>query len=611
MAEIPKSRAGWSPGLCALLLAGTLARAQTDPPSARRQQLERFRTFQLETRQYKKAQRLARIRAAREQAETQELRTALGALEAMQGPPLIHVGAGTSPRQGTGGLFCLTLLVLGTLAQDQQLNSTGRIEQYSSQAAAGLGELRRACDLPRGPGLDLDPCEADYGTGLSAQAEDIRAQMVRLFVDPAVLGAGQCWAGDPPEVAKARIDLDQSDTLAQYDLLINKAAAIQYQLISAGFALQSAGSGLVAGQAATVAIGGGMTGLSGVPAFALGIAGDSLIEAGFGVQTAGTVFGEISSEAISYKSKYLKWAVRQSPAVLAHCTGAPDSPGPDPRRDIVDESPLATLESAVRKLAAGCALAGQHGLNLMVCGEDSMAKFTARNGTLSELQLSLPCLSPGVLAPGAPRGSQTGCPRGSLADSPTRTITAATFAEFLGETTAAAYGSLTAGNAFFAASEGLMIAAGAAVEAGSLAAGSGLVSGGTVLVGLGNGLFADGYDLLRIASGSGRWVAELTLMFNADSRAELAERDRNATRSSSSGAAGQAGSTGPARAPVAEEVPSGEPETTPGTRTVVPGPGQAAPGPSASAAARRARPFALRDLLELLQAGAPRERGEF
>jgi len=596
MAEIPNSRAGWMPGLCALLLAGTLARAQTDPPSARQRQLERFRTLQLETRQYKKDQRLARIRAAREQAEARELPTALGALEARQGPPRIHAGAGARPRQDTGGLFCLTLLVLGALAQDQQLNSTGRIDLYSSQAEAGLGELRRACDLPRGPGLDLAPCAADYGTGLSAQAEDIRAQMLRLFVDPAVLGAGQCRAGDLPEVAKARIDLDQSDTLARYDILINKAAAIQYQLISAGFALQSAGSGLVAGQVATAAAGGGMTGLSGVPAFALGTAGDSLIEAGFGVQTAGTVFGKISSEAITYRSKYLKWAVRQTPAALAHCTGAPASPGLAPSRDIVDESPLATLESAVRKLAAGCALAGQHGLNLMVCGEDSLAEFTARNGTLSELQLGLPCLSPGVLAPGAPRGSQTGCPRGSLADSATRTITSATFAEFLGETTAAAYGSLTAGNAFFAASEGLMIAGGAAVEAGSPVAGGGLVSGGTVLVGLGNGLFADGYDLLRIAAGSGRWVAELTLMFNADSRAEIEARERNGTRSSSSGTAGPDGSTGAMPAP--EAAPSGEPEPEPGTRAVV----AAAPGPSASAAARGARPFALRDLLGLLLA---------
>ena len=158
---------------------------------------------------------------------------------------------------------------------------------------------------------------------------------------------------------------------------------------------------------------------------------------------------------------------------------------------------------------------------------------------------------------------------------------------------------LTIANLIFAASEGLAEAAVAALETGSVQAAAGLETGDAGLVTLGNGLFADGYDLLRIAARSGRWVADLTLAFNAASLARLEDQSRAGSSSSSTGSApaGSSGAGAPAAA-LAASVPA----------AAVAAPAEAGPwvsGPSASAAAR-ARPGTFRDLLGFL---AP-SRGE-
>jgi len=122
-----------------------------------------------------------------------------------------------------------------------------------------LQQLRRAYPrYPRNRGglFCLAAGDADHGTGLAAQWEDVRQQMVRLFVDPAVLGPGDCLAGEPRDLAKTTLALYESGIESEYDGLVNDAASLEYQLPRDGFMVDTVGSGLLAGQDREAAAGG-------------------------------------------------------------------------------------------------------------------------------------------------------------------------------------------------------------------------------------------------------------------------------------------------------------------------------------------------------------------
>ena len=588
----------------------------------RQANLERFRRIQLGIREYKKQQRLSRKHEAMEKQEEATLRAQLETLQRQHPAPRAPGRAGANPGLTRKGLFGMTLLglgalsnpsVLGALAQNAYANGQTSYgissfpDDHATQATAGLDQLGLVCADPLLAGKNIAPCADDYRSGVLAQMNGIQVQMDRLFVAPAALGAGQCLAGDSLDDAQARIALAQSDVLAEYDGLTADATALEYQLLRDGFVLESVGTGLLAGQAGALAAGEPATGFAAIPAFTLGIVGNGLIGGAFGIEGIGTTFGKASGLTVAYKAKYQRWANSQNQAILSHCTGVaprPPSPvsAPSPGAGSASapgaESPQPALADALQKLSAGCALSEQHDLDLPVCSPESLAEFSARNGTIALLHKNIACLSSGLLM-----GKQAPCPDTPLADARTRSDTFAYFSEFYGEVFAAAYDAFTFANGLFVGSEGLVIAGNAAMMSGNASAAAALVAGGQGLAAIGDGLFADGYDLLRIGALSQRWVADVTLAFNAHSRTHL---DANRSRASGTGAgtgpsASMTGGPGPGEAsamagnatpsPVADPPAATASESGPGggpaaTGIEVPVPAPAPLEPSVSAATR-------------------------
>ena len=538
--------------------------------TTRQQTLERFRTLQLETRQYKKNQRLLRREAAQEAAAAEAFEAELAEVAEL---PWSRSGRTTrpamTPRGGLGGLFCLTLLglsslsdplLLGALAQTTATlpgptyNWTAQIHRYAAEAEAGLGPFGPACGAPLVASLGVAPCGEAYRTGVAAQVQDLRAQMERLFVEPQVLGASACLPDAQPARATARVVLGISDISAEYDGLAADAGTLQFQLLRDGFVLRSVGAGFLAGQAGALAVGGGAAGPGAIPARVLGEVGHGLNALSFGAGAVGAGFGKISSLTLTFKAKYQRWATGRGQALLEQCPGAAAArPRPWVATGTGAESPLPALKIAAQKLTAGCALTAQHGLNLPVCSQAALEEFSVRNATLGALQAGLTCLFSGI-----PRGSEVSCPRLPLPDAGLRSQAFSYLAEWVGETTAAAYDAIGTGNAFFVAAEGLVIAGTAAAATGAPAAG--MLAGSATLAALGNGILADGYDLLRIGAKSGRWAAEVTLGFNAESRAELeAKTDSGGTGAPASApgsSTGAAAAAYPAMAPAAAAVPT-------------------------------------------------------
>jgi hypothetical protein len=534
------------------------------------------------------------------------------------------------------GLFHLSLLGLAALADPALLGDAAgpgasddriaQINRYTAQATAGLGQLDPVCGASLLAGRSIAPCDRNYRSQVLTQVAAIQGQMLKLDVDPAILGPGQCLPGESLKAAKARIALGQSDNLVAYDALNAEAAALTAQLDRDGFVVWGVGQGLLGGQLAAAGTGGGTTELEAIAAFTVKEVGTSLLGAGDALQAVGAIYGKVAGVALSLKAKYQRYANNQTQAVLDRCThaaafpqpGMPSPLSPWPASPLT--SPVPALEDALIKLTDGCVLAAQHDLDLPVCSQDSLAEVNLRNGTLGDLFQGIACLSAGVLL-----GQQSICPNAPLADSRARSDTFAFFDQFFGEISAAAGDAFASGFALGAAARGVDGAGLAADLAENTPEATALLVAATSLDALGDAIIVEAYELTRIGFLSRRWQADVTWAFNADSRAQLEEKEAKArpgAGSSSTGTgspqdAGQRSSSGSILDLRSSGVSStGEDGSGPGSSTGsssgTPAPasgntGASAPTsstasePRSASAATRTRPLTLGDLVQLFR----------
>jgi hypothetical protein len=513
--------------------------------------MEHCRSSQARLREYKRelrlGQKLATLEPARETVPDRD-----------PTPCRRRIGAGPRwnlRRVGFATLLAWSLLAnpstLGVLAQSAYVSSDSAsgppslIDFYTGQATATLDQLDLACGPALLAGAVAPPCDGGYRTGVMVRMNDIFAQMEDLLVEPATLGAGACLAGESPAQAKERIALAQGDILASYDGLAADASTLLYQMDRDGFVLQAVGTGLLAGQAAALAAGSPLIGLGAIPEATLGSAGEGLIGVGFAIQSLGNIVGgHVGSLATAARARYQRYANSQDQVILRNCTGS-RVPAPAPAAGASSpDSPLPALQDALQKLNAGCALAEQHHLDLQVCGPETLEAFRTSNGTVAGLYQAVACLASGVL-----ESRQAACPRAPLGDARTRVDTLSYFSEFNGEIGGVGWILAAWANGLFAGAEGLFSTADLAMLAGNGTAAAELVAAGYGLSVLGNGLFADGFNLLGIGAQSQRWQADVAIAFNAQSRTQLdgAEaRERAAAQASSSASATGAQPRGPA-----------------------------------------------------------------
>ena len=597
------------------------AREAAPPPSpalVRQQRQERFWALQREIRSHeKKLRRLRGSRAPdrargigkhkRDLGRLRRLADQLGTAEAPDHPPepQAHGRARAGGGLRVSGLCCAALLGLAYLAspaeaqvlgQNLYLQSYGsdsfsfsysnsypyplqpsfssfssfaqppaeRIAGYTATALAGVNQLGTVCDGPVAALLGIPACGRDARAGVQGQITAIATQMSQLFVEPSTLGAGECLRGETPADAKERIALAQSDQLVRFDQLNADAGMLSSQLSRDGNLIQVAAGGLLAGGAIAAAVLVNVTLPQMVPALVLEETGNSLFVAGFGLEGAAEVYGQVAFEAQAYQARYQRFANSQNRALL-NCTGIASGQGAGPTASttplaLATLSPLSAMADALAKLQAGCALAGQHGLSLAVCTPQSLSGLRHANGTLAGIyRQGIPCLAAGLLG-----GDQAPCPRLPLADySRVRTDTFSYLTEFSAETSMASSGLFGLGYGFLAGSEGLIIAAEAAETAGGAGVAQGLFGASDGLLIAANGLFADGYDLLRIAAAMRGVQASVTLQFNAESRARLDQREAqalartqplasNRTRGTATG-----GGTGPGASSSTGQAPAG------------------------------------------------------
>ena len=555
-------------------------------PSSRQKSLAHFRKVQLEIRNYKKRQRVLRRQEALARAEGSQAPVTLDPPTQPHDPSVrqaIKLDARSDPRLAAGGLFCLSLLGLAALAEPSTMgawaqgsllqpgpaiNATALVDRYMAETTVNLAALGPVCLAALVAGPPLPPCAPSYRTGLLGQVQELRAEMLALFVTPASLGAGACLKGDSPKVAKARIRLDQGDILAAFDALSADAATLQYQMGRDGYALQGAANGLFTLQDAAKLVSGGSSGVAADAAFSLGQVGTSLYGAGFGLEALGDLFATLANTAISYKGRYLKWANGQMPALLQNCTGTALTRASGTGTFTgAPPSPLPALEEALLKLTAGCLLAQQQHLDLPVCSPDALMDLHGRNGTVADLYQDLICLSSDTTST-----SHMACPSGPSPDNLLQSSINAQFGQYQAEMNAVGFLAQGLGNALFAASQAVLVSGNAASQAGNREEGEALSGVEAALMVFGRAIFANGFELQRISAVSRRWLADVTRAFNAEHRSQLDEAGPGA---SSTGTAGMAASgtfpTGTARGASSTAVPgpvelpgSGATPATPG-----------------------------------------------
>lgn len=621
-------------------VASPPSRARLTPKQRR---LAHARALQLEIRACKRAQRAARLKAARDRADEEAVQAQLARFAAQPAPVAPSGPTRATPRRVLGGCCALVALglgalsdpaLLGALAQASVPSGTGAapppfIARSLTDLEAMLDRLGPACLAALPAGRSPAPCASGYRRSILAQAAVVQAETAARFVAPATLGAGACLPGDSRHEAKERIALFQSDRLAEFGILAADAGVLQNQLGRDGAALQTLGAGLLVEQEILMTAQPGP--VATLAAFGLGQAGGSLIAAGFGFGAVSSLYGSVSSLAGSYQAGYQKWANSQGPVLLQNCTGvpAPTAPGPDAASAPDSVAPFSVLADAERQLAAGCALAARHALVLPVCLTGSLPDFGARNGTIAHLFTEIPCLASGVLA-----GDQAPCskaPLGEVKPSRIRSDTFATFDAFAAELGAASGDAFAVSNGLFAGSVGLMLAGSAAELAGNLTQVPGLATARNSLIAIGYALEVDGYDLLRLAAWSRRVRAEVTLAFNTESRARMAERKARrlllasgSSSSSSSSSSSGSGTGSAAPGPLSSTAPLVPAERSASSGRANPNPPEVPPAdegpaptgsslpdastgpqPSSANAATRNRPWTLGEVVRLLLPAPP------
>lgn len=560
-------------GLACLLAAGSLAQAA---PTSRQKALAHSRRLQCEIRACKKAAREAR--RGEEPA-----------------PHAHRPPAAARPR--LGGVFCIALLGMGALTDPavlQALAQTDPTDRYLTEATNGLAALDPVCGPAALAGRVLPPCDPEYRAGVLAQARDILARARRLFQDPEVLGTGWCLRGESEAEAKERIALLQSDQLAEFDQVSAHSSALMLQLNRDAFRVQAAGAGLHLGRSALLAAGGGE--VAATAAFALGQVGDSLAVVGFMIGGVADGFGEVGALTSAKRAAYQRYANTQD-ALALNCTGGPE--GADDASLTPLTSPLPAMETALRGMAEGCDLAARHHLDLPVCGTGVADAFRHHNVTIAHLYShGIACLTAGIL-----RGRQAPCPTTPLSDARTRSDAFTYFDEFAGLVSAAGDRTLGLGNGLFAGSRSLAIAANAAARAGSTAQAADLFTGASAVALSAGTVYAQGFDLLRIAALSRVWLTEVIQAFNAESMAHLNEREAEDAALSSSAPEANASTAEPipfvlavSSTPQAAAASSSAPAEVP----VLAGLSSTGPMEGVTSGAPRARTSGLLDLLRQL-----------
>jgi hypothetical protein len=353
----------------------------------------------------------------------------------------------------------------------------------------------------------------------------------------------------------------QGGWLALFDRLAGAATALQFQLDRDALVLTTVGAGLVAARFETMAVAGNSTAIR-TAAFALGETGTGLNLASFALQSRAATVGTVATAAQSSRAGYQLSGNRRAEALL-DCVGDQPPVEPYPVSAVGEtflDSPLTALEAAFLQISEGCAIVRRHALALPVCDELAAEDFAGHNHTLAELwNLRIPCLTSGQL-----EGRQGPCPRAPLADSFSRSNTFAWFLKFQAEASGAGYAAFALGNGFFAGAQGIVLEANALLLVGDTAQANQALAEANLLNAVGAGIYANGYDLLRLAGDSRVVAAEVTLRFNQESWAELEQK-----------VPASGNPTGPARqgGPPEEsaEPDDSEPEEDPPSSTVVAG----------------------------------------
>jgi hypothetical protein len=374
----------------------------------------------------------------------------------------------------------------------------------------------------------------------------------------------------------------QGGWLALFDRLAGAATALQFQLDRDALVLSTVGAGLVAARFETMAAAGNSTAIR-TAAFALGEAGTGLNLASLALQSRAATVGTVATAAQSNRAGYQLSGNRRAEALL-DCVEELPPVEPYPVSMVGEtflDSPLTALEEAFLQIAEGCAIVRRHALALPVCDEVAAEDFAGHNHTLAELwNLRIPCLTSGQL-----EGQQGPCPRAPLADSLSRSNTFAWFLKFQAEASGAGYAAFALGNGFFAGAQGIVLEANALLLVGDTAQANQALAEANLLNAVGAGIYANGYDLLRLAGDSRAVVAEITLRFNRESWAELEQNElASATGTADGNPTGTARQGGPPEQSV--EPDDSEPEDDPPSSTAVAGESAADPGGTGTAGLR-------------------------
>jgi len=253
-----------------------------------------------------------------------------------------------------------------------------------------------------------------------------------------------------------------------------------------------------------------------VSALVLSETGAALAVAGFAAAGAGYRFCALAFEATAAQAAYTAWAAAQKAALVEACArsqgnGSLADPGPLPGDASLPAataipSPLPALADVLAKVGLGCSYAAANGLPMQACTSQARLDLVQRNVTLANLYGQLNA----NLGAGAAGGERA----------------LALLRQYSPLANAAAMKVFAAGDFIFTGAEILDLEDAPVLEAGAVAAEAALVAGSDLLFAAANLVWADGYELERIAALANGQVAVLVLTGNAERRAALDRQDR-------------------------------------------------------------------------------------